>query len=678
MDEDKLRSIIGSEIRTAVGFVDGDISNARKKAMEYYMGDPFGNEIEGRSSVVSTDVQDTIESMMPDFMEIFSGGDTVVRFNPTGPEDEETALQATDYINYIWNSDNEGFVVTHDAVKDALLQRNAVFKIWWDESEQQKRESYEGLNTLDVQTLQDDETVEIIEYESRPAPTPDGLIHDLTIIRTLKKGRVKVICLPPEEFLISSRAESLDAQFTCHKARKTVSDLIEEGYDREQLEKIPDHDTEEHNEERQIRFERDELDDEVNDDPSMREIWLYECYIKVDFDDDGIAETRKVTVAGSGYEILKRDGKEENLEVDEHPFVSFSSIRMPHKFFGRAVADLVMDVQLIKSTIQRQLLDNMYNVNNARSAINERVDLDDYLTNRPGGAVRIEGNGPVGDSIMPITTQPLGPQAFNQLEYWDGVREMRTGVTRMNQGLDADSLNKTASGMNQLLGRTQRRMLLIARIFSEMGFKPAFRKILKIITMNQDSQRVIRLRNKWVPMDPKHWNADMDATVSVGLGYGTKEQQVTLYRMFLEMQEKIIMFQGGVQGPLVTLQNVHHTLKKFAYSAGERDADQFFSDPQTTEPPPPKPDPEMMKLEQEMKLAMAKLQAETQVDMEKIKFQYAEMHEKYRTEDSRQALKEAELAVDAAQTAAQQGIDRVEANARMTAAKKGNSNEKGT
>ena len=144
------------------------------------------------------------------------------------------------------------------------------------------------------------------------------------------------------------------------------------------------------------------------------------------------------------------------------------------------------------------------------------------------------------------------------------------------------------------------------------------------------------------------------------------------------MQEKIIMFQGGVQGPLVTLQNVHHTLKKFAYSAGERDADQFFSDPQTTEPPPPKPDPEMMKLEQEMKLAMAKLQAETQVDMEKIKFQYAEMHEKYRTEDSRQALKEAELAVDAAQTAAQQGIDRVEANARMTAAKKGNSNEKGT
>ena len=126
-------------------------------------------------------------------------------------------------------------------------------------------------------------------------------------------------------------------------------------------------------------------------------------------DDDGIAETRKVTVAGSGYEILKRDGKEENLEVDEHPFVSFSSIRMPHKFFGRAVADLVMDVQLIKSTIQRQLLDNMYNVNNARSAINERVDLDDYLTNRPGGAVRIEGSGPVGDSIMPITTQPLGP-----------------------------------------------------------------------------------------------------------------------------------------------------------------------------------------------------------------------------------------------------------------------------
>ena len=668
MEDNELRSIVENEIRTSIGFLGGELSEDRRKAMQYYLGDPFGNEIEGRSGVVSTDVQDTIESMMPDFMEMFSGGDTVVRFDPTSIEDEEFSKMATDYVNYIWNVDNEGFANTHDGIKDALLQKTGIYKAWWDESAEQKRDTYENLSTLQVQELEADETVEIIEYETKPSlEAPDGVLHDLTLIRTKKKGRIKVVCIPPEEFLITRRAVELeDSPFTCHKVRKTVSDLIQEGYDPEVLRTIPSHDDQDYNEERIARFDEDEwpeLDDDL--DPAMREIWLYECYLKVDFDEDNVAEMRQVTVAGPGYRIL------ENIEIDDHPFSAITPIKMPHKFFGRSVADLVMDVQLIKSTIQRQLLDNMYLTNNARTAINERVDLDDYLTNRPGGAVRVEGVGPVGDSIQPLQTTPLGPQAFNQLEYWDGVREMRTGVTRLNQGMDADSLNKTASGINQLLGRTQRRMLLIARVFAETGFKKIFGKILRLVITHQDRERVIRLRNKWVPMDPKYWNADMDVSVSVGLGHGTAEQKAMLYRMFLELQKEIVGFQGGVNGPLVNMDNIHNTLEKFVHASGEKDARPFFSDPANQPPPPPpEPDPDVIEAQQKQQLEMAKLQQDQQQFIEEIKFKYAELSEKYRTEDSRQDLKAQELAVDAAHTASEHGIKRVEADAKLKAAER--------
>lgn len=668
MEDKELRSIVENEIRTSIGFTGGELSEDRRRAMEYYLGEPFGNEVEGRSGVVSTDVQDTIESMMPDFMEIFAGGDQVVRFEPTGEEDERTARQATDYVNHIWNRDNDGFGTTHDLVKDGLLQKNGIVKIWWDESEERKRETLENVNTLQLQELMDDDSVEIIEYEEKPVPenllpmVPDGVLHDVTLIRTEKDGRIKVLCIPPEEFLISRRSVALEgAPFTCHKVRKTVSDLIQEGYDPETIKTIPSHDDQDYNEERVSRFDEDEwpeLDDDL--DPAMREIWLYECYLNADFDGDGIAEMRQVTVAGPGYRIL------DNVEVDEHPFESLTPIRMPHKFYGRSIADLVSDVQLIKSTIQRQLLDNMYNINNTRSAINERVDIDDYLTNRPGGVVRIEGNNPVGDSILPIPTQPLGPVAFSNLEYWDSVREMRTGITRLNQGMDADSLNKTASGMNQLLGRTQRRMLLIARVFAEMGFKRAFGKILRLVINHQQRERIIRLRNEWVPMDPRSWNANMDATVSVGLGYGTKDQQATLFRMILEVQERIIGFQGGADGPLVKLDNIHSTLSKWVHALGERDSKAFFSDPEGQRVPPKQPDPKTVEVQNRMQVDMARLQQDQREFQEEMRFKYTELSEKYGSESSRQDIEVGKIAVETAQAASENETKRADIKSRGT------------
>lgn len=633
MDRNKLKTVVEQEIRTAVGYLGGDVSEERRRAMDYYLGEPFGNEQEGRSQVVSTDVQDTIEAIMPDFMEIFAGGDQVVRFEPQGVEDEAFAEQATDYVNHIWTKDNDGFGVTHDWIKDGLLQKNGIVKIWWEDFEKQTKEHLENVNSLQMQELIDDDDIEVVEAEERPAPeeflefAPDGILYDATIVRTEREGRVRVRGLPPEEFLISRRSVSLDdAEFTCHKVRKTVSDLLEEGYDPEVVKGLPSHDTQDYNEERVSRFDDDEwptLDDSL--DPAMREIWLYECYLKVDYDDDGIAEMRQIVVAGPGWQILS------NEEVEEHPFETITPIRMPHKFFGRSVADLVMDVQLIKSTIQRQLLDHMYNVNNTRSAINERVDLDDYLTNRPGGAIRVSGMGPVGDSIMPITTAPLGNYAFPLLEYWDSISEKRSGISRLGQGIDPQSINKTATGVNQLLGRTQRRMLLMARNFAEQGFRKAFSKILRIVVRKQDYARVIRLRNEWVPMDPRSWNADMDVTTSVGLGYGTKENQIAMLSRLLEIQERIVSYQGGADGPLVKLDNIHHTARKLTFAMGEKDADAFFADPMdpNNRPPEKGPPPEMLKIQQDGQIEQAKLMEDRRQFDERLKLEYTELQAKY-------------------------------------------------
>lgn len=614
MDDDRLKQIIENHISEAVGYLGGEIANERSLALDYYHGEKFGGEIEGRSQVISLDVQDTIESMMPDMMEIFAGSDIVVEFKPNSEEDEEGAKQATEYVNYIANNDNEGFINTHDFVKDALLQKNGVFKTWWETRDHVTRRTLKNVNSLALQEIQadpDQKVVAITPREVSEVESPDGVMYELTVERTEKRGRVKEECVPPEEFLISRRAKALStARFTCHKVKKTISELIEEGYKKALVEEIAagiaagrENDL---SEETTTRFDGEEsLAEDDSLDPSMREVLVYECYLLVDYDGDDIAEMRQVVVAGPGYEILS------NEEVDAHPFSGSPSIKLPHRWIGKAVADLVMDIQLIKSMVLRQLLDNMYFVNNARTAISDQVNLDDWLTMRPGGAVRITTGamGGVSNHILPIPTVPIGNHAYPLLEHLDGIREVRTGVTRYNQGTDAQSLNKTATGINQILGRAQQRLLLVARIIAEMAMKERYRKILKLVIENQDAPRIIRLRNEYIPMDPTIWNPEMDVQINVGLGHGTREGQSTMLQLLLQIQKAVVEFQGGASGPLVTLQNIYNLVAKLTNLSGFKNVDSFFTDP-GDQVPPPAPDPEMMKIQGQMQIAQAKSQAD--------------------------------------------------------------------
>ncbi len=630
IEKANLAAMIDQELRSSIGYIGGETSEDRRKAMEFYLGEPFGNEQEDRSQFVSTDVQDVIESMMPDLMELFASGDQLVRFTPTGPEDEAFAKQATDYINHIWMNDNDGYVIIHDWVKDGLLQKNGIIKQYWDNSDHKTNELMEGLNSLQLQALQGDDSVEIIELTEIKEATeeelqyaPDGLLYDVRMVRTTPRGRLKIVGLPPEEFLISRRSVSLEeASFTCHKVKKTISEMLEMGFTQEELDDLPSHDTQDFNEERVARFRNDDEwpDWENNLDPTMREVWLYDCYIKVDYDGDGIAEMNQVFVAGRGYYLLKNpDSGEWATPVDDHPFNYVTPIKMPHKFFGISMADLTMDIQMIKSTIERNVLDNAYLINNARSAVNDRVDLDDYLSGTPGGTVSVDGEGPVGDAIQQIITQPLGPVMFDLLEYMDQTKEERTGINRLSQGLDPNAMSRTATGTNLLMGRSQRKLLFIARTMAEIGFIPAFKKSLKLVITHQDRKRVIRLRNEWVEMDPRHWNAEMDASVEVALGAGTKQDQIGMVGQLLALQEKVIQAQGGLEGPLVTWNEVHHAASKLTNASGFKDTELFFLDPPQDYQAPQREDPEMAKVQAQAQMDQAKLESQQKLEAVKIK-----------------------------------------------------------
>jgi hypothetical protein len=610
----ELRGIINSEITNALGYMGGNLSSQRKKSLEYYMGEKLGTEIDGRSQVVSTDVADTIETILPNLLRIFTSSEKVVKCEPVKVEDVKLAEQVTNYINYIFNKDNDGFSILYTWFKDALLEKNGIVKVYWDESQSVEQETYQNLSDDEYRLLIEDDDVEVIEEESFEDETakaqlevvkamaiktgeimpemPIPMMHNCIIKRTNGSGKVKIENIPPEEFLIQRSAKTIEeANFVAHKVSKTRSELVEMGFDQKTVDDLPTSNEILLNDERMQRYsDIDETPFNDAPDHSTEEIELFECYIRVDTDGDGIAELRKITVAGAGgYTIL------ENMACDNMPFCSITPIPMPHRFYGRSISELVEDVQLVKSTVMRQLLDNMYNTNNNRTAIMDgQVNLDDLLTNRPGGVVRTKQ--PPSQVMMPMQSQPISAQAFPLLEYLDTVRESRTGVTRYNQGLDADSLNKTATGVNALMSQSQMRMELVARVFAETGIKDLFKKIFELTCKYQDKERIVELNNEFVPVRPTEWRNRYNITISVGLGTGSSDQQVVIMNSILERQLQAFQLQGGQEYPMVSLKNIYNSLAKIVENAGLKNVDNYFVNPdmgksmvQPPQPPAPTP-----------------------------------------------------------------------------------------
>jgi hypothetical protein len=645
---EQLRAIINSEINNSIGFMGSNLTSQRKKSMEYYMGEKLGTEIDGRSQVVSTDVADTIETILPNLLRIFTASDQVVKCEPVKSEDVPLAEQATNYINYIFNKDNPGFSILYTWFKDALLEKNGIVKVYWDDSSSVEQETYENLNDQEYQLLLDDENVTVVEEESfvdekmkaamdlllveatkqgkLVADEPTPMLHNCVIKRTSRGGKVKIENVPPEEFLIQRTAKSIEsANFVAHRVSKTRSDLIEMGFDKEVVENLPTTNNIILNNERLTRYsDIDQAPFDNAPDNSTAEIEIYECYVRCDIDGDGVAELRKVIVAGeSGYEILS------NESCDNIPFCSLTPIPMPHRFYGRSVAELVEDVQLVKSTVMRQLLDNMYLTNNNRVAIMDgMVNLDDLLTSRPGGVVRTKQ--PPSQVMLPMQSQTISQQAFPLLEYLDTVRETRTGITRYNQGLDADSLNKTATGVNAIMTQSQMRMELIARVFAETGIKDLFRRIFELTCKYQDKERIVELNNQFIPVKPTEWRNRFNISITVGLGSGSKEQQIMMLNNILERQLQAFQLQGNREYPMVSLKNIYNSLAKIIENAGLKNVENYFVNPEMGKgmvtPPPEPPLTPIEKIEfRRIASEEQRKIAELEIELKKVKSQNAEI-----------------------------------------------------
>jgi hypothetical protein len=654
------------------------LSDERASALNYYMGDMSKDmpAPDGRSKAVSSDVADTIEGLMPPLMDIFAGGDEVVQFAPVGPEDVAAAEQETDYVNHVFMQQNPGFLALYSFIKDALLSKVGVVKVWWECRQEIERETYLDQPDDAFALIVAQPNVEIVEHSEReipsgsvmagvdpaihpasqegfsamdprvkPAgdelglgPAPRPKLHDVTIEIRRTKECARVEGVTPEEFGISRRARSIrDADYCFHDVFRTQSQLIAQGYDREQVKKLPSY-TLSHTIEEQARDTVNEStlrqgDDGLNE--ASRLIRITEHYVRMDYDGSGEAALYRCTTAGEEGELLLRDGQPDVVREDVIPFAAMTPVIVTHRFFGRSIADLVMDIQRIKTALLRALLDNAYLANNPRTEVPEshatETTLDDLLISRPGGIVRTKQPG----GLSVLKHPDIGGDVFPLLQYQDATREWRTGVSRQGQGVDSNALqNQVATIANQMFNASQAKVKLIARIFAETGIRDLFSLLHATIRKNGSQAQTVRLRSQWVTVDPRDWKARADMTINVGLGTGSKSEQLAHLQLIIAAQKE------AIAAGLVSAKNLYHSAKELVKLAGHKNVDAFFTAPgapvnptdRASAPLTPPADPKQVEIAAKAAAEKAKIETDAAHQKLKLEAQLAFEREKFALE----------------------------------------------
>jgi hypothetical protein len=638
MNEHDFQSVVSAEIEDAVTYVDTDLSPSRAQATAYYRGDPFGNEEEGNSRVVATEVRDTVNAMLPSIMRVFFSSERVVEFMPRGPEDVKASEQASDYANYVLNQDNPGFMVLYGTFKDSLVRKCGIVKTWWAKNTTVRTEKYTGLDEGTVMLIQQESgavVTVITQYDDpdvlepqltidpmtgQPMLMPIPQLFDVEVKRTIEEGKICIEGVPPEEFLIDRNARDLDsAAFVGHRKMATVAELLEMGYDEDLImENISTTDFE-YNDEYLRRRPTTTTIGSINEshNPAMQRALYVEGYMRVDYDGDGIPELRKVCCLGEGYTIVN------NEPADMTGFSDFPCDPEPHTspLEANSIFDFTKDLQEIKSDILRNTLDSLAQSIHPRTAVVEgQVNMDDVLNNETGAIIRMRAPG----MVMPLAQPFVGQAAFPMLEYMDSIKEERTGMSRASMGLNADALqSSTKAAVSATVSANQMRIELTTRILAE-GMKKLFKVILQLSVKHQDKPRMVRLRNDWVQVDPRSWDATMDVAINVGMGTGDTEQKMQMLGMISGKQEQALT-QMGPMNPLVSPAQYANTLRKMVELAGFKDASQFFNAiPADYQPPqatqPAKPSPEEMLAQVQVQSIQADIQkkaAELELDRQK-------------------------------------------------------------
>jgi hypothetical protein len=607
-----------------------------------YLGKNLEPAPEGRSQVIDRSVFETVQWILPSLCRIFANGDDVVELPPVGPEDEAGAKQESQYLNHVILQKNSWFETFITWATDAMLTKNGYCLAYNEERENTEIERYQRQTEQGVALLMQDKDVKVEVQQQYPdpdyvepppqpmvdpmtgqpaidpatgqpvmqPPPPPPMLFDVQVTRVQKERKQCIRVLPPERCKVSYKTPSFRLNNDCPYFEffdyKTLSDLRADGFDVPEL--IPESWAIDEQEDlaRDLYNEQGWRTDQNEPDESMSRYRVRMIWLLFDANQDGIAE--RVYVVRIGRHILFQE------QVSRIPVASMVAIPTSHRHIAISIADIVADIQRIKTAILRGGLDNLYLANNARTFINpDKVNLDDALVSRPGGIVRgIEGQGAVfGNDIAPLQTPFVFPQALEGLEYMDQVRENRTGTNRYFTGIDQNAMNKTATGIQQLSTMAAQRVEQIARIMS-CGVEDLFSIVHELILKAGHKKEVVRLSNNWVEVDPSQWKKRQDFRISVGYAAGNKDAMVSKLMLILNAQKEALM--GGL--PVVTPQNVHSTLVELTKASDFAAPERFWTDPSKIPPKEPPPDPmieaEKIKSSTTLQKTQAELQAEAQ------------------------------------------------------------------
>jgi len=641
--------IVADMVRESERHADG-LAADRLRAIEYYQGKMTDTPSDqGRSQMTTRDVRANIKKVLPSIMRTIMGSDEVVEFLPMAEGDEEGAEQAGDYLNYVVLPESDARNAIYDAVHDALLLRNGILKWWFEEKQSVKISKHTGLdeNALgqligddEVEVLEQSQYEEVIEFEGQQIPVP---VYDVKIRRSYTKREIRCGAVPRERFLIHPDAVTLaDSLLTGEKTTVTRSDLVAMGYDRTTIDELStaDEDDSESDARRDTYSDRSEA--QKANDP----IDYYDLYIRVDMDGDGIAELRHMIFAGG----LTENNLLEDDECDEVQMCDIAVMRQPHQWEGISLADDLMDIQRGKTVLLRQTLDNLYWQNNPQPIMQDGAITDESAVYNPefGMPIKVTRGMDVRAALGFNTVPFVAQHSYGMMEYLDAEAQDRTGVSDASAGLAPDALqNMTAkaSAMIEAAGIGQTEMMV--RTIAD-GLRVFFRGLLRLSIRHQDMPRTVRLRDEWVQMDPRQWNADMDCIVNTGLGAGTRERDMMMMQQIVALQEK--MLAGfGPDNPFVKPDNVSNAIMKLAESAGLKTPSLYFTVPdpeevqEKLEAMKNQPNPEEMKIKAQMQLEQAKMQMET--EKSKAQIQIDQNREREQMQADLQ-VKQAEIAAE--------------------------------
>ena len=659
--EREIESIVQDAMKDAVDFIESEISDGRIKAQRYYDGEVDIGHEDGRSKVVATKVRDTVRAVKPSLMRIFLSTAKPVEYTPKGPEDVAAAEQATSFMHHEFTRLN-GYRVLNDAFHDALVKKQGIVKAYWLMTPHAEIYTFSDLSDDEYTYLLDDDTVSVIEHSVEYSMSIDEMgmevempVHSVKISRQEDKGEMRIDSVPPEEFFINRDARNMkDAYIVAHRTEMRAGDLIAMGFDPEDVTKLDNFDSGSEMTEAEV-FERrgydSDLSDEDTQDPAMKNVTVTEAYMRIDADGTGVPVLHKITLGGTAYEMLDYE------PCDEIPFAKFEIDPEPHAFYGRSLAEIVMDDQDAATSILRGILDNVAMTNNPRLAVIEgQVDIDDVLNNEIGAVVRMRQAGAVQDLTVPF----VAGQTLGALSYLDGLVEQKTGVTRASMGLDPDAMQSTTkAAVTATVQAAAGQVEVMVRNLAD-GMRDLFGIMLRLYSKNVDEEQMMRLNGSFIPVDPRVWDGSMDVSINVGLGTGREEEKMMGLNQALQMQTMVYQNYGPMNG-LVSLTNIRNTLADLLAASGVRNADRYFA------PITPEIEAQMLQIQQQAQAAQGqasdpnaaflqaeqmKAQTKMQTDMAKLQL---DAQKAASEDDLRRDRMAQDLLVDAAKIYGQYG-----------------------